>query len=111
MVVLISLSVLMGVYEAFLYYKDIELTKSLYTVWALIFIILLALWVSEDSKKHKDIYKPYEFGFLVFIFYIPYMPYYLIKTRGWLLGIGYLVGFLLLFNIGLILQFLIYLSL
>ena len=109
LLVLITLSVAMGVYEGFLYIKALEITEKLYFVWGIVSAILLALWVSEESKLHPSIYRPFEFGYLVFIFYIPYLPYYLVKTRGVAIGIAVLLGFLLLFNIGLLFQWLIYL--
>jgi len=109
LIVLIALSILMGAYESFLYSKEMELTLFLGFIWGFIMIILLVLWVDEDSKNYPEIYKPFEFGFLVFIFYIPYIPYYLIKTRGAIKGILYLIGFVLLFQIGWFFSWLIYL--
>lgn len=106
--VLIFLSVLIGLYEGYLYYKDIEMTAELYGTWNIIFSILLIFWIIEDSKTFPEIYRPYGYGLLVFIFYLPYLPYYLIKTRGVFWGIGSLLGMLSLFNIGWGMQWLIY---
>jgi len=106
--VLIILSIVMGGYQGFLYTEELGLSQALYMVWGFVFLVLLVLWVDSDSKAFPSIYKPFEYGFLVFVFYIPYLPYYLIKTRGVVVGISYLLGFVLLFNIGFILQWLIY---
>ena len=53
--------------------------------------------------SHTKKYIPYDYGFLVFMYWLPYLPYYFIKTRG-VLGLMYLVGILLLLNFGLLLQ-------
>jgi hypothetical protein len=106
--ILIVLSMIMGGYETFIYIKDMEITRSLNYVWGFVYIILVALWVSEDSKSYPHIYRPFEFGYLVFIFYIAYLPYYLIKTRGFVKGIAYLVSLFILFNIAWLLQWPIY---
>lgn len=108
LIVLITLSLAMGTYDVFLYLNDLEVTPTLNGIWSFVFIILLVLWVNEDSKDFSGIYRPFEYGFLVLIFYIPYIPYYLIKTRGVVLGIVYLFGFLLLFNVGWLSQWLVY---
>ena len=108
LLVLITLSVLMGGYEGYLYYKDIELPQNLFAYWSITFSIFLALWIIADSKSFPEIYKPYGYAFLVLIFYLPYLPYYLVKTRGFIYGINYLFGLYMLFNIGWVFQWLIY---
>ena len=106
--VLVVLSIIMGVYESVLYSKELEMAQSLNIIWSIVFLILLALWVSEDSKLYPSIYRPFEYGYLVFIFYIPYLPYYLVKTRGAIKGIAYLISFFVLLNIAWLLQWPIY---
>lgn len=108
LIVLVALSVAMGVYTGFLYIKELEVTQALQGVWSFVFIILLVLWVNEDSKTYSGIYRPFDYGFLVLMFYILYVPYYLIRTRGVVIGIGYLFGFFLLLNMGWFLQWPIY---
>ena len=108
LLVLVALSIIMGCYETFLYSKEMEITRSLNVIWGFVFIILLVLWVSEDSKAYPGIYRPFEYGYLVLIFYIAYIPYYLLKTRGVIKGIAYLVSFMALLNIAWLLQWPIY---
>jgi len=45
----------------------------------------------------------------VFVFWLPYVPYYLLRTRR-SLGLLWLLGFFLLFHAGYLLQWFIYLS-
>ena len=106
--ILVTLSLIMGGYEIFLYAKELEISQSLNLIWTAVFLILLALWVSEDSKSYPGIYRPFEFGYLVLLFYIPYVPYYLLKTRGVIKGLAYLIGFFVLLNIAWLLQWPIY---
>lgn len=106
--ILVALSLVMGGYEIVLYIKELEMSRSLYTIWHVVFLILVALWVSEDSKDSPGIYRPFDYGYLVFIFYIPYLPYYLVKTRGVAKGLSYLIGFYVLLNIVWLIQWPIY---
>lgn len=108
LVTLITMSIIMGVYEGYLYYIDIEITQQLYGTWSIVFSILLVVWIVEDSKTFSEIYRPYGYGLLMLIFYLPYLPYYLVKTRGFLYGIGSLFGLYTLFNLGWGFQWLIY---
>lgn len=105
---IIGLSILIGGYEAIMYANGFEISQGLHFIYGAVFLVLLALWVHEDSKTYPNIYRPFEYGYLVFIFYIPYIPYYLIKTRGWLLGIGLLTGLFILYNTGYFLVWIIY---
>ncbi|MDH5325472.1 MAG: hypothetical protein OEZ68_15265 [Gammaproteobacteria bacterium] len=101
---LILFSVVMGVYELVLFSKEMEVSRSLSFIWAFVFLVFVALWVSEDSKAFPEIYRPFDYGYLVFLFYILYLPYYLVKTRGIMKGVAMLLGFIFLFNFALLLQ-------
>jgi len=65
--------------------------------------VLLVLWVDTDSRDYPKIYRPYEYGYLVFLFWLPYLPYYLWRTRGWV-GMLILGGFLVLLMLGYLVQ-------
>jgi hypothetical protein len=45
-------------------------------------VILVGIWVDEDSRGRANIYRPYEHGWLIYVYWIPYVPYYLWRTRG-----------------------------
>lgn len=106
---LIALSVLMAVFELTMLMNGLEVSVPVYSLWSFVFIVILVLWVNEDSKQHKEIYRPFEFGFLVFVFYIFYVPYYLIKTRGAIKGALFLVALTLFYKLGWLLQWLVFL--
>ena len=78
---LTAVCVLVAAYEAVLYWFDVEPTGSVLSLWTFVFAILLVLWVDADSKDYPRIYRPFEYGYLVLLFWIPYLPYYLWRTR------------------------------
>ena len=98
---------LVAAVETLSYWRDVEPASPLVSAWPLIFFVLLVLWVVEDSKAHPSIAKPFEFGFLVFIWAIPYLPYYLWRTRR-LRGLLLLAGFVALYLLGYLGQLAVY---
>lgn len=106
LVALIVGSVLAAVLDALAYWYGVEPSASLST-WRFFFLVLLVLWVVEDSKAQPGIYKPFDFGFLAFLFAIPYLPYYLWRTRQFR-GVMLLAGFVGLYLLGYFAQLVIY---
>lgn len=104
---LVAGSVLVGAYDALTYWSDVEGTSPVAAAWPVLFFVLLALWVVEDSKAYPAIQKPFEFGFLVFMLVLPYLPYYLWRTRR-ARGLLLLAGFVGLYFLGYLAQLLIY---
>jgi hypothetical protein len=103
------LSLAVGAYEAVLFSVGRLVGLPFQATWSLVFLILLVLWVDLDCRERKNIYRPFEFGFLVFLFWLPYLPYYLLRTRrAW--GLLWLIGFALLFYCGYWLQWIVYLT-
>lgn len=101
-------SLLVSSVEVLSYWRDVEPSSPIVAAWPVIFLVLLVLWVVEDSKAQPGIEKPFEFEFLVFIWAIPYLPYYLWRTRRWN-GIGLLAAFVLLYFLGYLGQWAVYL--
>jgi len=96
-------------YEAVLYWHDREETESVLNLAGVVFVLLLALWIEEDSKTQPQIYRPFEHGQLAFLLWTPYVPYYLWRTRG-SRGLLMLCGFIFLLLSGWFVQWLIYLA-
>jgi hypothetical protein len=106
---LVVLSLVVGGYEAALFSMGHFVGLPFQATWPLVFLVLLVLWVDQDCRERKNIYRPFEFGFLVFLFWLPYLPYYLLRTRkAW--GLLWLLGFTLLFYSGYWLQWIVYLT-
>lgn len=74
-------SILVGSYELFLYTSGLANPGAVSLTWKIIFIVLLIIWLDLDSRPRPDIYRPFEFGFLILVFWPVYLPYYLVKTR------------------------------
>ncbi len=107
LVTLVALSVFIGGYEALLYHFGRDIGVHFATMWVVVFYVLVALWVDAESHERKDIYCPFEYDYLVFLFAIVYVPYYLVRTRG-ALGILWFVALVVLFYLGYFLQWLLY---
>ena len=106
---LVAVSVLVAAYEAVLYWFDVESTGSIVPLWNFVFAILLVLWVDADSKDYPRIYRPFEYGYLVLLFWIPYLPYYLWRTRR-AAGLLLLAGLVTLYFLGNLFQWVIYVA-
>ena len=102
----VAVCILAATREAVLYWFDVEPTGSVLSIWAFVPPILLALWIEADSRDYPRIYRPFEYGYLVFLFWIPYAPYYLWRTRG-VAGLFLLGGLVTLYFLGYLLQWVI----
>jgi hypothetical protein len=105
--VLIAVSVMSALVEGLYYWHGVA-SKPATTAFANLFsAFLLALWVDADSQNHPEVKRPFEYGYLVLIFWLPYLPYYLWRTRG-AKGIFNLIGFVGLFLLGDLVRLAIY---
>lgn len=82
------LCLLLAVDDALGNWRDLHPSAALVSAGRFWMLPLLALWVEADSREQgAKVYRPYEFGFFVFMFWLPYVPYYFWRTRG-LIGAG-----------------------
>jgi hypothetical protein len=58
-------------------------------------------------ENGRNVFRPFEYDYLVFVFAPLYVPYYLVRTRG-ALGIRWLLALLTLFYADYLLQWLLY---
>jgi hypothetical protein len=75
-------SCLVAAYDVVCYLRDADPVNPFSIYWPVLFSVLLALWIAEDSKGRSNIYRPFEFSFLVYFWSLFYLPYYLWRTRG-----------------------------
>lgn len=106
---MLGLGAAVGLYEGILFYFGNAAGPRLQAAWSLVAILLLGMWMEADSRGRSNIYRPFEFGWFVILFAVPYLPYYLVKTRG-ALGIVWLVAFIFILWLGYWLQWLIYIA-
>jgi hypothetical protein len=86
---------------------NVDLEPATVSLAKLLNIILLILWVDADSKDYPQITRPFDYGFLLYLFRLPYLPYYLWRTRGFS-GLLMFAGFLSLLLLGWLIQVGIY---
>jgi hypothetical protein len=102
------MGVVVGLYQAAVFYSGAYTSDGFERVWSFVFPLLLAVWVDEDSKKRPKVYRPsFDMGLFMCLIWIVYLPFYLLRTRGkrgWL----WIAGLLLLAFLGTILQWGIY---
>ena len=84
-----------------------DMRRSTALLANLVTVLFLVLWLNADSKEHRNIYRPYEYGQLLMFLWLPYLPYYLWRTRG---PVGFLLlcGILVLFFAGALVQWALY---
>ena len=95
---LVVQTILLSIYEGVLFYNGLDASEPILKLNGYIYLILLTMWVDIDSKYRSNILRCFEYKFLVAIFWIPYLPYYFVKTRGFLIGASVLMGFIFLFE-------------
>ena len=105
----ILLATAFGLYEAVVYSFGGQVGHALNTAWALVSALVLILWVEVDSRKYKQIYRPFEFGFLIIFVWPFYLLYYLFRTRR-AYAVLWLIGFLVVANFGYALQWSVYIA-
>ena len=107
LVIYVLLSVVVAVYQVVL----LELGRLPGTpfnlAWAVVSLGLVIAWVELDCRERKGIYRPFEFGFLLLLFWPFYLPYYLFRTRH-AFAVLWLVGLVGLFCLGYALQWAVY---
>ncbi|MCU7797911.1 MAG: hypothetical protein KZQ75_12340 [Candidatus Thiodiazotropha sp. (ex Myrtea spinifera)] len=78
---LMLLAACMGILEVLINLQGKVVSDATQSVWSFVFIIVTILWAQKDADK-KGVYKPFDFGFLIYIFWPVAFPWYLTHTRG-----------------------------
>lgn len=78
---LLLLSFGMAVVEVMLNSQGEVVSDETQSLWGFIFLVITIIWVIADSETN-DFKKPFDFGFLIYLFWPVALPYYLITTRG-----------------------------
>jgi hypothetical protein len=104
---LIGISLVSALFDGLFYLRGVPWTPASAALAGVLSPLLLALWVDVDSKDRRQVKRSFDYGFLVLIFLLPYLPYYLWRTRG-AAGLLICAGFLGLSLMGFLVQLLIY---
>ena len=102
-----SISTISALFDGLFYPRGLPSTPATAALAGVLSPFLLVLWIEADRKDHPQVVRSFDYGFLVLIFLLPYLPYYLWRTRG-AAGLFMFAGFLGLFLMGYPVQLLIY---
>lgn len=100
---LVSISAISALIEGLFFLRGMPSPPATAELAGTLLPFLLALWIDADRRDHPQIGRCFDYGFLVLLFFMPYVPYYLWRTRG-VVGLWMLVGFLGLFSLGFLVQ-------
>lgn len=102
------MGVAVALYQATVFHLGHETSAEFERVWSYVFPFLLAFWVEEDSRARPDVYRPsFDIGLFIYLIWIFYLPFYLLRTRG-AHGWVWIVSLFSLAFLGSILQLAIY---
>lgn len=91
---LILMSMILGGMEVLLNLQDKEVSDSSSNTWSFVFLVGTIFWTYYDADR-KDFEKPFDFGFLIYVFWPVAFPWYLVQTRG-IEGLMIYFGFIFL---------------
>ncbi len=77
-----ALSVILAVESCYVVYMGQAVSDIMIMLWSAVFSLLMAFWTHLDARA-RDMYEPFEYAYLIFIFWPVILPYHLIKTRGY----------------------------
>lgn len=89
---LIFLAICVSTIEILLNLQGKEVSGFTQSMWGFVFVALTILWAYYDVET-EDFIKPFDFGFLIYIFWPIAFPWYLLKTRG-IEGVLIYIGFI-----------------
>ena len=81
----------MGFVEVILNLGGEVVSDSTRSLWAVIFLVMTIIWAMADADTN-DFEKPFDFDFIMYVFWPVMLPYYLFSTRG-IEGIVLFLGF------------------
>lgn len=106
--VAIAMGVAVAVYQVAAFYRGYQPSADFQQLWRYVWALLLAIWVEEDSRGRLEADRPsLDLGLFLYVIWIVYLPWYLLRTRGprgWL----WIAGLFALAFLGAILQLLIH---
>jgi hypothetical protein len=106
--VVMALYVAVAVYGAAAFYHGYQPSADFYRLSDIVFPLLLAIWVEDDSRGRPEVTRPsFDMGLFICLIWVLYLPWYLLRTRG-PRGWVWIAGLLGLVFLGPILQLLIY---
>ena len=100
----IAVCLVLAVYQVVLHLHHAQGSRDAELLATTVAALFLVLWIDADSRGRPEIYRPFEYGYLVLLLWLPYLPYYLWRTRK-VRGLFEFAGLVLLFFAGDFVQF------
>lgn len=100
---LIGVLAVSALFDGLFYWQRIHARPASSALADIVSVVLLVMWIAIDQRDHPEVERPFDYGFLLWIFWPPYLPYYLWRTRRGA-GLWMLAGFLSLFWLGFLIQ-------
>ena len=63
--------------DGFYYRRGITSMPVTADLAGILSVFLLVLWIEADSKDHPQVERCFDYGSLLLVFWLPYLPYYL----------------------------------
>jgi hypothetical protein len=95
----IVVCVVFAVYKGVLQWNYVETSRGAEWITTIVAVLFLVLWIDADSKGRTEICRPFEYGYLLLFLWLPYLPYYMWRTRR-VRGLFAFVGLAVLFFAG-----------
>src|SRR5687767_8003864 len=102
---LVGILTISAALDSLFYLRGIPSSPAGATLAGALSVLLLVMWIDADRADHPQVARFFDFGFLVLTFWLPYLPYYLWRTRG-AAGLFMFAGFIGLFSMGFLVQLL-----
>ncbi|MBR0837075.1 hypothetical protein JQ612_28090 [Bradyrhizobium manausense] len=100
---LICVAAMSALVDSLFFWRGMYARPLTSTISDTLFALLLIMWIVADQRDHPQVERPFDYGFLLAVFWLPYLPYYLWRTRRFA-GLWMLAGFLVLFSLGFLIQ-------
>jgi hypothetical protein len=100
---LICVSAMSALVDGLFFWRGIYASPVTDALADTLLVLLLIVWIVVDQRDHPQVERPFDYGFLLAMFWLPYLPYYLWRTRRFA-GLGMFAGVLGLFSLGFLVQ-------
>lgn len=100
---LICVLAMSALFDGLFYWRGIFDSPASSVLADCISAVLLVMWIMADRKDHPQIGRSFDDGFLLLVFWLPYLPYYLWRTRRGA-GLRMFAGLVGLFSLGFLVQ-------
>lgn len=81
-ITLSALSMMLALASSYATYMGDAVSEMTFVIWSAVFALMIAFWTSIDARS-RALYTSFDYAYLIFVFWPVFLPYHLIKTRGY----------------------------